>query len=285
LTETISELLDQPVKEGSVNAMVTCPLHEDRSPSLSIHLEEGKWKCHSCGEKGNLERLASVLGAQLNEATTYDRLIGSVFAEPDERRDFTPLANAFRLSLERGNGTSAVDAYCSSRALSPSVLQEFSIGWSEQRHAIAFPYWEDDRPGYSRVTAIKYRYRNGSKSYEDGSHPGLYGVTLARGKSTVIVCEGESDTHKAYSELKDTGVGVCGVPGASVSQRTLENWSLDLLYARSIGVAFDADEAGDKGYESFLRVFGDEKVFRVRPTLGKDLCEHSKNGGTISELL
>jgi hypothetical protein len=70
-----------------------------------------------------------------------------------------------------------------------------------------------------------------------------------------------------------------------VSERTLERWGLDLLYARRIGVAFDADASGDRGYDAFLRVLGDERVFRVRPTHGNDLCEHRKNGGTISELL
>ncbi|WP_083752270.1 CHC2 zinc finger domain-containing protein [Saccharothrix sp. ALI-22-I] len=33
--------------------MVRCPLHEDNTPSCSIHLEKGLWRCHSCGGGGS----------------------------------------------------------------------------------------------------------------------------------------------------------------------------------------------------------------------------------------
>ena len=32
-------------------AKVLCPFHNDTRPSLSINLEKGWFKCHSCGEK------------------------------------------------------------------------------------------------------------------------------------------------------------------------------------------------------------------------------------------
>lgn len=33
--------------------MTRCPLHEDRTPSLSVNTTKDLWNCHSCGEKGD----------------------------------------------------------------------------------------------------------------------------------------------------------------------------------------------------------------------------------------
>ena len=33
-----------------------CPFHEDKSPSLSVNLDKGVWKCHAgCGDGGILD--------------------------------------------------------------------------------------------------------------------------------------------------------------------------------------------------------------------------------------
>lgn len=48
------ELLNTPIK-GREWANVKCPFHSDQSPSLSINLRHGGFKCHaaSCGESGD----------------------------------------------------------------------------------------------------------------------------------------------------------------------------------------------------------------------------------------
>jgi hypothetical protein len=33
--------------------MAKCPLHDDNTPSMSYKLDDGVWKCHSCGEGGD----------------------------------------------------------------------------------------------------------------------------------------------------------------------------------------------------------------------------------------
>ncbi|MFL9930877.1 CHC2 zinc finger domain-containing protein [Paraburkholderia sp. RL18-103-BIB-C] len=43
----------EPTKSnGSGYAQVRCPIHGERNPSLSIHLERGNWRCFACGEAG-----------------------------------------------------------------------------------------------------------------------------------------------------------------------------------------------------------------------------------------
>ena len=38
---------------GRVAQMTRCPLHEDRHPSLSLHMGREVWRCHSCGKGGD----------------------------------------------------------------------------------------------------------------------------------------------------------------------------------------------------------------------------------------
>lgn len=35
------------------NHKATCPFHEDRNPSASVNLDEGLWRCFSCGRAGD----------------------------------------------------------------------------------------------------------------------------------------------------------------------------------------------------------------------------------------
>lgn len=43
------------------HVMMSCPLHEDRTPSLSINTEHGGFFCFSCGAKGSFRRLKEIL--------------------------------------------------------------------------------------------------------------------------------------------------------------------------------------------------------------------------------
>ena len=40
------------LSKGKRWALVTCPFHDDRTPSLSVNLSEGHFRCHACGAKG-----------------------------------------------------------------------------------------------------------------------------------------------------------------------------------------------------------------------------------------
>ena len=53
---------------GRLSQMTNCPLHEDRTPSLSVNIGKGLWNCHSCGEGGNTLTLIA-----LKEEVDYRR--------------------------------------------------------------------------------------------------------------------------------------------------------------------------------------------------------------------
>jgi hypothetical protein len=160
------------------------------------------------------------------------------------------------------------------------LLNHFRVGYNPEKGCLAFPYWDGDV-----VPAIKYRWPNGFKGYEEGGKRMLYNVEYVRGAGSVLLCEGESDTQAAYSALKETTTRVCGSPGAGVSDGTWQLWGLDLLFARRIFVAFDNDEAGNRGAENVMRVLGIERTRRIRLPDRIDLSEFIVNGGNLIEQL
>lgn len=267
LSDRIETLLGQPIHGYSVNASFSCPLgtHSDRNPSFSINLEEGAWICFACNERGNLPKLYNLLGERIDPDYRLDALISSVRRMPERSPNFSVQANHYAKSLNTTRGRRAASHFLSERPISPEALVEFSIGFDEERKALSFPYWDD-----SVVTGIKYRAKDGSKFAPPGSKFGLYNVDRVRGKPIVIIGEGESDALALWSLVKDKGVAVCGTSGASFNDSAWSKFAISFLFARKIILAYDADQAGDRCASAAIRVLGEDKCVRLRPSLGKD---------------
>ena len=282
LADPISDLLEQPIPERSVNAMLHCPFHEDRTPSFSIHLEEGVWHCFSCQESGTLKTLYRRLGKGVDDNVRLYQAKKDA-QEPDEEHytDFTPQANRCLRDLrgEDESGRLFLHDFLASRHIRKSTARTFGIGWDKERDALAFPYVDTA----DKVTGIKYRYRNGFKASETGSRYGLYGVNEATGRDAVIVCEGESDTLRVHSQYGDR-YGVCGTSGASVSPTQWTKFSLHFVFASRIYLLYDGDAAGDKCVENALSVLGGERFFKLRPPDGYDASDFLQSGGSLEEL-
>ncbi|MFD7738080.1 CHC2 zinc finger domain-containing protein [Kitasatospora sp. NPDC059800] len=94
--EALFEHYDVAFNSQRTIGMATCPLHDDRTPSLSYHLDRQVWKCHSCGAGGDAYSLimekestdfvgARTLAASLALATRdagggNEQLSGSAYA-------------------------------------------------------------------------------------------------------------------------------------------------------------------------------------------------------------
>lgn len=286
LTETISDILGAPIKETRKDALVQCPFHDDRHASLSIDLERGFWICFACGVRGGLQSLATRMGKVVNDAELALKVYeGSRNAVFEEAKDFSALASTLRTNLYSAQPAVVVQ-FLNERGLRPQVLRHFGIGWTLDGR-IAFPYYDEDT-----VFGVKYRDAAGRKSSETGSRRGIYNVNDVRFKPYVILCEGESDTLAVWSELTsgkyDAAVvdtfGVGGIPGVAASRSTWDVWALELLWAKRVIVAYDADDAGDTGSQLPLDAVGDKGV-RYRPTHGKDMNDHLLNGGNLSDII
>lgn len=280
LTEKIAELLGVQVNERSVNALLLCPFHQERSPSFSIHLEDGFWQCFGCGKKGGIKTLYRELGESFSQEVYHDMLIRSVRNSIQSKGDFTYLANKHVDAANRGGGQDAIQRYIDSKPISMDIIKAFGMGWSNEHKAISMPYWDN-----GVAMGIKYRYKSGNKAAEPGSSFGMYGIDNVRGKRNVVICEGESDTHAMWSLMRhDASFGVAGISGAVRDKDLWSLWMIDMMFAKKIYIAFDADSAGDSAFDVAVSTIGSDKCFRIRPTHGKDICEHIINGGTFVEL-
>lgn len=281
LEDRIEELLG-PSRSRGVNRDYQCVVHDERHPSMSVNMETGLWFCHSCGAKGNYERLRKFAGAGPDEEYRWIAARNSARADVPESPDFRHLFREWQEDLHGGNGSQVrgrlSEDFCRSRGIRSGSLDAFRVVERESR--LAFPYIDVDE----RITGVKYRYADGTKSAEPGSEFGLFGVVLASGRPEVIICEGESDTIRVHTEVGDRA-GVCGTSGAAVSESQWTRFGLLLLFARRIFLGYDADAAGDKAYETALRVLGDDRCVRLRPVRGKDLTDHLQAGGTLRECI
>lgn len=279
LEELIEDLLGKGVGH-SVNRMHHCPFHKDRHPSFSINLDEGLWYCFSCGRKGNYATLARSTGSDVgSDEYRIIKARKDAYREPVEQRNLTHFAEDFHSNTRQGRGKRAVISFLSSRQLPLESIDVFSLGYSEEKRAMCFPYPDID----GMVRGIKYRFSDGGKSAFTGSRFDAYQPALAVGREDVYIFEGESDTICGWSRVPD-GAGVMGTSGAELSTSQWERLSLHLLFTRRVFLVYDADDVGDECSEIAMRVLGD-KAIRVRPTRGKDFSEHILAGGTLEELM
>lgn len=285
MTEEFERLLGHPIVERGQNAMVRCPFHHDDSPSMSVDLDRGLWVCFGCGEKGSVFSLAHRLNEEIDETALLLRAYEAAAASPYyvDPPDFAAQAAEYHQRAWREQSP-AVVRYILSKGLSPKVFRHFKLGWNGK--AISMPYYTDER-----VSLIRYRGVDGFKWSEAGGSRILYNVNDVRATPVVILCEGESDTHRLWSEFDRSeslwhNVGIAGVPGVGKGQPsrpTWELWLLEVMWAKRVYIAFDADDAGDNGAVIPLSILGDKGV-RLRPTQGKDICLHFENGGTLEQL-
>lgn len=83
-----------PEKPGTRQAKIHCPFHDDHTPSCSINLERGIYKCFGCPAKGNvLDFIAEMEGITENHAYQAALVALSIigrdrgdFQKPQERR-------------------------------------------------------------------------------------------------------------------------------------------------------------------------------------------------------
>jgi hypothetical protein len=285
LTETISGLLGQPVSERTQNALVSCPFHDDRLPSLSIDLDRGLWICFAGCGSGAIQTLARRLGKSIDDVDVALRIYnaGSKAIFEEDLKDFTQLARDEHDRLvnypERW-----IAQWFIERHIRWDAVDVFGLGRDEHGR-LAIPYFDD-----GKCYAIKYRDKWGKKSSEPGSRRGILNIDTIRQKPNVIITEGESDALTVWSALTDLGiddsmVAVGAIPGANVSRQQWELWVLDFMWAKRIYFLFDNDEAGDRGWETVQAVFDPRRTQRCLPTEGKDITEHLLNGGSFNARL
>lgn len=281
LEDVITDLLG-PRRGYGLNAMYKCPLHDDRTASLSVNLDTGLWLCFGCGRKGGVKTLYREMGERLDG----DINLRLAVRQAEASEDYIPpplldqQASRARRALAGEPQHSRWVRFCEGRGIDPATEEEFQIGWDEAHQALTFPYFDSE----GRCGGIKYRNARGDKWSATGSRYGFFGPSPV-GSDTVAIFEGESDTLRGRTAL-DTlhhPIAVVGTSGASLSEAQWSPLAVQLLFARRVFLVYDADEPGDRCAGVAMRLLGD-KALRIRPTRGNDFTDHIRNGGTLDEI-
>ncbi len=129
--------------------------------------------------------------------------------------------------------------------------------------------------------AIKVRRAAGLPKYiqiKGGSPNGLYNTDSLKGRSIALFTEGEFDALLAQRELGDL---VSVVTLGSASNALDNRWIPLLTMCQVILLAYDTDNAGNKGADRFQAL-----THRARPVSvphGKDITEFVLQGGNVRE--
>lgn len=272
IAEELSALLGQPLNPNREENPIRCPLHDDRHASASVNLRKGVWNCQGCGSSGGIGYLAQLLGGHFDQSDLSIIRAQTALEPEEELADFSDLYRSFQ---ELSPFHPEALAYRKEKGLSFETLQHFGIR-HDGKGVLVMPYFNGNR-----VAAIRYRGRNNKKWYESGSERCIYNLNQVRGSEKVILCEGESDVHSMWnlwSNFKMDGVVIGGIPGANSSRATWELWSLDLMWAERIYLAFDNDEAGINGIAKAADVLGERAIALTPPEGYNDWSDAIKDG-------
>lgn len=235
-------------------------LDGEAGQSLSVRLsgaKAGVWADFASGESGDMLDLwvkarGLSMSAAMAEAKQFLGIRDSMperptreFKRPQKPRCHTP--------------KSAVKAWLNSRGLSDETIAAFKVGEQERdgKTYAVFPYLRDGE-------LVNAKYRNPAEKkdmrQEGGAEPCLFGWHLIDPKTRrVALCEGEIDAMT----LHQAGIPALSVNAGAGNHQWLENDWNRLERFSELLIAFDSDEAGEKGAREVMHRLGEERCKRL----------------------
>ena len=272
---------------GSHDFLITCPFHDDASPSLEVHNDKGMFYCFGCKESGSFAKLlaevenitfadAKKILMRVDDADSVVSDIESMFDNIDDEEETEKLKyysiesfhNTFK-PLERSkSGTK----YVLNRNLSREEIRWFDLRWSgsegKWRERVLIPIYTErgkllTYAGRTIYKDVKPKTRKIKGRSPRSTLYGLNELLQYYGNKKfpyLIVVEGEFDAMylQAHGILAVSTMGTMGMTGQQIF--------LLKHYAESVVFSYDGDDAGRKAQEK-----GIAKVQRVMPTLGINL--------------
>lgn len=292
----------------------SCPFpghqHGDSSPSAYMNVQTTAWMCHGCKRNGNaITFLAEMETITLQKARHYlQRQYGLGSPDPDEysvkaelqrffiriENERRPVGTEFDVFLpDEVNDDFAIDwsraaeadeippelAYMLDRGFDPIILEDWEIGYDDERERITIPIrnhdgalvgfkgrsWNNRKPKYLVMGGEKYDYPRYHKSRI------VFGLDKAldhyrnlegdvfKAIPDLIVCEGELDVISLHEKGFQNSVCVAGSEFSDTQARLIRR------YADAATIFFDSDEGGDSGIPLVIRALQPFMPVRIVP--------------------
>jgi ribosomal protein L37AE/L43A len=261
-------------KRAGREVVTTCPFC-DKPEHLYMNGETGAWKCHRCGEAGNLYQLRQRLGlGRQNGIASMREALGT----PSKRIPMAQVEEKHRALL----GDQEALAYCTqTRAWSLDVVKRMKLGLRVDGRGrwIGFPWL---RRG--ECVGMKYRILPAYQDHyparfdrEPGYESVLYNADAIEKHDEIILASGESDA------LAMT-LGLENVVATTTGESSLPPAAVDVLAKRKrVLVLYDTDGPGQEGARKVGKRIGFDRTWLVQLPAGvKDVNDFLIQGGTRS---
>lgn len=247
-------MMTEPDEDGEQS--LRCPLHDDRSPSLSLNLAKDVWNCHAGCGGGPVGSLVQRMGeGAVSDAPNLARL-----GKPS-RTESTPSGGAIegwhsRL-LNDPDAERAREYLTDERGITERSWKEHLLGWDGDR--LTFPVFSTD----GEVVNVRRRRLGKAKTIGLKGHgtrhlyPALSELPV---EGHVIIVEGELDALVLREHGFDafTCIGGAGRLPDVIADHAEAFAALDVI------VWTDADEAGRKAAEGVVAAL---KAHGCEPTV------------------
>lgn len=319
LVDLIASDLGQPMKSSGKYTFFKCPFHDDSNPSFAVTAD--RYYCFGCNASGDgikwlteyrklsfwdackvlspdgLKDYGKNRKQNLTEVNTARQI-----RRPDElQASWREIVDVCQKQLWTDKAKDA-RAYLHNRGLTDKTLQSpfYRVGYSEGQkigdiwvdRGVVLPCFTVDNQ--SQIDYIDYIKIRRGKSWvyrpEDTAKyrklfgnsadlSGLFGCVTVKGASNIFITEGEFDCMLLYQEAGDMA-GVCTLGSASDSF-DWARYGKHVGYARWFLIAYDNDEAGDRGFEAWQSITG--RARRAIVPIGKDITEAWQAGVDLSQ--
>lgn len=234
-----------------------CLVTEDHSAAICARIKEGSVK--SCGDAGYLHILAD--RPKSRQHRSQRKFTVRLNDRPD--RDFTALQQQYRRQIT----SQQLNDLSERLGVSTQSLKRLRIGWDGK--AYTFPMSND----FGKIIGIQRRFPNGRKVSVNGSKTGLFIPSELPAESTLLICEGPTDTATAL----DLDYAAFGRPSCNSKVEMTANFAR----GRAVVIVSDNDSVGRTGSKKLARILSLScpSVKIIYPPKGtKDLRQWFKAG-------
>lgn len=260
-------------KRSGEELVTTCPFC-DKADHLYMHRESGLWKCHRCGEGGNLYQLRRRL--DLGNGSGIQSL-REVLKTPARRISAEKVDALHRALL---SDQEALHYCTNARRWSLEVIKRVQVGLRVDARGkwIAFPWWRRGECVGMKFRILPANEANYPQRFdrEPGCESILFNVDALAVHEEIIVASGESDAMSLLT------LGVENVVATTTGESGLPASAVDALAKKAkVYIPYDNDAAGQKGARQVGKRLGFDRAWLVPLPAGiKDINDFLIQGGT-----
>ena len=240
------------VKKSGDNYIVSCPFHEDNSPSLSIHDQNGYYLCFSCNQRGNFKDLASKMDStdissnshQIIPEQTRKSIVGA-FSQQKK----------FKNDKKFNEQVSLVQTYIKTTKDQWDTLEK-PLHWKKHIalknvcwdwHTSSWVFFDRDEDG--DIDFIKWHK---GKQYGNTKSRWFPAANVKKQAKLLVITEGEKD----FISIESIRGGCITSTTGAKSHPSVE----ELSHFEKILILYDNDEPGITGAEQLAYELAIQKV-------------------------